>query len=130
MFKAKAGNGAGPGSGFSFIAPDVVIRGDIEAPGDLHVDGRIEGDVRCRSLIMGASGTIAGNVVADQARVGGTIEGALTVKELTILATAHATGDVAYDSISIEPGGRIEGRFAHRGAEVSGNTVKLIPTAA
>lgn len=130
MFKGKAANGAGAGGGLSFVASDVVIRGDIEAPGDLHVDGRIEGDVRCRSLIMGAGGAIAGNVVADQARIGGSIDGALTVKELTILATARATGDVAYDSISIEPGGRIEGRFAHRGTESAANSVKLIPTAA
>ena len=35
---------SGNGSTFSIIGSDVVIKGDISATVDLHIDGRIEGD--------------------------------------------------------------------------------------
>jgi hypothetical protein len=47
------------GSTFSVIGADVVIKGDIAATADLHVDGTIEGDIKCASLVQGEA-SVAG----------------------------------------------------------------------
>lgn len=105
---------SGTAGGFSFIGPDVVVTGNIAAPGDLHVDGRIEGDIRCASLTQGATGQIHGNVAADKARLAGLVDGAIVAGELVVEGSARITGDVAYQSLNIEVGGQVDGRLSHR----------------
>ena len=104
---------ASGGSTFSVIGPDVVIKGDISASADLHVDGTIEGDITCASLVQGNGSTIAGSIKADNARLAGTVKGTIEAKELVVLKTARIEGDVNYDSLTIEQGAAVEGRFAH-----------------
>ncbi len=112
--KAKAAR-TGP-AGLSFIGPEVVISGDLATDAQLHVDGRIDGDVNCAQLIQGAAGTIAGNIHADEARLAGTVEGTVSGRTLIVEASARILGDVAYETISIEAGALIEGRLARRAA--------------
>lgn len=103
----------------SVIGAEMVITGDIQAADSLRVDGRIEGNVRCSTLDQGAGGTIVGDVEAESARLAGSIEGKVSVGELVLEAGARISGDVSYDSLSIAPGARVEGRFAHRAALTS-----------
>ncbi|MDG2534931.1 polymer-forming cytoskeletal protein [Sphingomonas sp. HITSZ_GF] len=98
---------------FSVIGPDVTVTGNVSATADLHIDGRIEGDVNCGSLAQGADSQIFGNVTADSARLAGAIEGTVRVRTLTIERSAKITGDVEYENITIENGGHIDGRLKH-----------------
>lgn len=98
---------------FSVIGPDMVITGNVTASADLHVDGRVEGDVVCGSLAQGADSQIFGSVTAETARLAGAIEGTVRVKTLTIERSAKITGDVEYENITIENGGHIDGRLKH-----------------
>ena len=108
-------------SGLSFIGPDVVVHGDIGTDSQLHVDGRIEGDVRCDQLIQGQDGTIAGNIEAGEARLAGTVEGTVSARTLIVEASARIMGDVAYQTISIEAGAQIDGRLARRASAGEGS---------
>ncbi len=101
-------------STFSVIGSDVVITGDITAQVDLHIDGRVEGDVKCESLVQGESSEIHGAVVAQTARLSGLVKGSIDVRDLTIEGSARITGDVAYENLSIEQGGHIDGQFKHK----------------
>lgn len=120
MFKDKksrprgAGKAARNGGGLSFIGAEVIVSGDIATEARLHVDGKIEGDVRCATLSQGETGTIAGNIVTEEARLAGLVDGTVTAQRLTLGPTARITGDVSYEVLSIEPGARIDGRFARR----------------
>lgn len=124
MFSKDKKNGA-PGERpkrggiVSVIGAEMVITGDIAAADALRIDGRIEGNVRCATLDQGASGTIVGDVEAESARLAGSIEGKVSVGELVLEAGARISGDVSYDSLSIAPGARVDGRFAHRAALTS-----------
>jgi len=114
---------------FSIIGGDVVVKGDIEASIDLHIDGRVEGDISCAALVQGADSRIAGHITAKSARIGGLVEGSITAQELIVEATARITGDVSYEVISIATGGQIDGRMSHIGAEGAAS-LKLVKSEA
>ena len=102
--------------GLSFIGPEVLVSGDLATDAQLHVDGRIDGNVRCSQLVQGEAGIIAGNIQADEARIAGTVEGKVNVRILFVEASARVLGDVAYETLSIDAGAQIEGRLARRAA--------------
>lgn len=122
MFSKKPATGAWPstaastmsGSTFSVLGADTTIKGDVSATADLHIDGRIEGDVTCTSLVQGDRSEVVGAVVSDSARLAGTVRGSITAGDLVILKTARIHGDVHYDSLTIEQGAQVDGRLAHR----------------
>jgi len=115
----------GSGSTFSVIGADVVIKGNVSATADLHIDGMIEGDIKCASLVQGESSTISGGVVAESARIAGKVTGSITARDLVILKSARIEGDAHYDSLTIEQGAEVDGRFAPNARQA----VKAVPTA-
>lgn len=102
---------------FSVIGADVTIKGDIAASADLHIDGMIEGDIRCAALVQGEGSAIHGAVSAESARLAGKVTGSITARELVILKTARIEGDVHYDALTIEQGAEVDGRFAPNGRQ-------------
>jgi cytoskeletal protein CcmA (bactofilin family) len=127
MFNKQA---AGPRtmavSTFSVLGSDLAIKGDLVASADLHIDGRVEGDVTCASLVQGETGEIVGSVKAESARLAGTLRGTISARELVVLKTAKIHGDVHYDALTIEQGAQVDGRFAPRVAVVTGEEPKLM----
>ncbi|RYE89051.1 MAG: polymer-forming cytoskeletal protein, partial [Oxalobacteraceae bacterium] len=106
--------GAGAKRGmFSVLGPDVIVTGSVTASSDLHIDGRVEGDVNCGSLAQGAESQIFGSVTAEVARLAGAVEGTVRVRNLTVERSAKISGDVEYENITIENGGHIDGRLKH-----------------
>ncbi|GHH07687.1 hypothetical protein GCM10008023_02020 [Sphingomonas glacialis] len=110
-------SGSGKRGAFSVISADVVVTGNIAASADLHIDGRVDGDVQCGTLIQGQDSRIAGAVIAESARLGGAIEGSVAVRQLTIERSARIIGDVHYETISIEIGASVDGNLKHVTAE-------------
>jgi cytoskeletal protein CcmA (bactofilin family) len=102
------------GSTFSVFGADIAIRGDVVASAELHIDGKVEGDMTCTTLVQGASSEIVGAVKAESARLAGTVRGSIVAGELVILKSARIEGDVFYDSLTIEQGAAVDGRLAHR----------------
>jgi len=121
MFSSKQPNAAARparngAQRMSIIGSEVIISGDLATDAQLHVDGRIDGNVRCAQLIQGADGIISGNIIAEEARLAGTVEGTVSAASIAVEATARILGDIAYDTISIDAGARIEGRLGRRAA--------------
>lgn len=101
---------------FSVLGGDVVVTGNIVATVDLHIDGQVEGDISCASLVQGEGSRVKGAITAEIARLSGEVDGSIVARELIITSTARITGDVSYETISIENGGIVQGRFSVRGA--------------
>jgi cytoskeletal protein CcmA (bactofilin family) len=97
---------------FSVLGADVVIKGNISATADLHVDGTVHGDIACASLVQGESSRVEGAIEAETARLAGHVKGTISVRDLVILRSARIEGDVHYDTLTIEQGAAVEGRFA------------------
>lgn len=107
---------ANSGSTFSVIGPDVTIRGNIEATVDLHVDGKVHGDIACASLVQGEGSHVEGEIKAETARLSGEVKGRIEAKNLVVLKGAKIEGDVSYETLTIEQGAKVNGRFAPLGA--------------
>ncbi|MDZ3830567.1 MAG: polymer-forming cytoskeletal protein [Sphingopyxis sp.] len=99
---------------FSILGSDVVVTGNVSATVDLHVDGKIEGDLKCANLVQGEASEIKGAVVAETAKIAGLVDGSIEAKTLVVHASARITGDVAYENITIETGGKVDGKLSHR----------------
>ena len=101
---------------FSVLGSDVVITGNVAASVDLHIDGKIDGDLKCANLVQGEASEIKGAVTADTAKIAGLLDGSIEAKTLIVHATARITGDVIYETITIENGVKVEGKLSHRRA--------------
>jgi len=132
--RSKVGpRGTGRGDTYSFIGPEVVVTGDIATPGQLHVDGKVVGDVRCGTLSQGEGGEIHGNILADEATLAGLIDGAVSAGSLLLEASARVTGDVLYESLTVSTGAQVDGRFKRRAGAVDGSSsakMTAVPVAA
>lgn len=100
-------------STFSVLGADLAIKGDITASADLHIDGHVEGDITCATLVQGEASVIHGAIKAQSARLSGAVHGGIEVTQLTILKSARIHGDVVYDAVTIEQGAHVEGRLSH-----------------
>lgn len=118
---SKSSEGPVPRSGngtLSFIGSEVTIRGNLSGDGDIHLDGTVEGDLACGSLILGSGGRIRGNISVTKATLGGTVEGTVDARTLTVEKTARIQGDLAYESVTIETGAQVDGRLTQRGGDM------------
>lgn len=105
------------GPTFSVLGPDIVVNGDLHAKVDLHLDGKIKGDVRCAALIQGETSEVTGAITAESARVAGKVKGSIAAGTLVILRSARIEGDVTYGSLTIEEGAQVDGKFTPRAAD-------------
>jgi len=99
----------------SLIAENLSVNGDIEFSEGLKINGRVRGNVRCKSgttnlLALSAGGCIEGNVASHDALIDGTIVGDLHVEHLLELhSNARVTGNISYRQLSMENGAVVEG---------------------
>lgn len=111
----KAAGGPGQSGGtFSYIGSEVTVTGDIATESELHLDGKVIGDVSCGALTQGQSGEVRGNIKAGVARLAGLVDGAVEAGTLTLEASARVTGDVLYESLTVAAGAEVDGRFKRR----------------
>lgn len=113
----------------SVIGADIVVTGNIEASVDLLIEGRVNGDVRCSTLILGDNSVVSGSIYASRVRVSGTVEGSIETRDLAVEATARVSGDVTYERLRVANGGIVEGQMKHRPAEedpAEENRLKLV----
>jgi cytoskeletal protein CcmA (bactofilin family) len=113
----------------SVIGADIVVTGNIEASVDLHIEGKVIGDVRCATLILGESSSVSGRIYANRVKVSGTVDGAIETKDLAVEASARVTGEITYERLRVANGGVMEGQVKRRVVEESadeGSRLKLV----
>lgn len=93
----------------SVILEAITIEGDIYGEGGLEIEGKVRGDVRCLSVIIGVNAIVHGNIVAEKVEVFGEVMGSITAKKIICGATAKVRGDILHSTIHIENGAHVDG---------------------
>lgn len=96
------------------VAPATVIHGEIHCAGDLVVQGRVEGSIRCGgALRLEPGATIEADVRARSAELAGRVRGDVHVEGVAVLTeSCRLIGDLHAAEIRIAPGAAIRGRVA------------------
>jgi cytoskeletal protein CcmA (bactofilin family) len=94
----------------SVISDDLSITGNVSSKGEIQIDGEIQGDIHCGSLLLGDKSQVQGSVIAEDVVVRGKIVGSIRGLRVTLQAQAHVEGDIFHQSLAIEQGAYFEGR--------------------
>ena len=96
-------------TGQSVIGADLTIIGNLVCTGDLQVDGRVDGDITCRTLTLGAEPIINSKVKAETVRICGTFTGEVKARKIVLTNSAKVKGDLYHESLEIARGAVFEG---------------------
>lgn len=108
----------------SIISADVMMRGNVNAAGEVQFDGTLEGDIKAASLIIGEKASVKGEVVCETVTVRGRVEGGIRAKSVSLASTAHIQGDILHSSLSVETGAHFEGNCRHSDDPLSDSSAK------
>lgn len=95
----------------SVIAADLNVLGNIISDGVLDVDGKIHGNIRCHTVSLRPNGKVVGDIHAEIVHVYGAIEGVIKAKTVMLYSTARVVGTIMHESLSIEDGAFVDGKF-------------------
>lgn len=94
----------------SIIGVDLSINGNVISKGEIQVEGVIQGDIHCSSLIVGEQAEVNGEVIAEQIVVHGKVTGAVRGMKVTLQSSSYVEGDIYHKSLAIEQGAFFEGK--------------------
>jgi cytoskeletal protein CcmA (bactofilin family) len=92
------------------IAKGLKIVGSVTAEGLVEVNGQIDGELHCTSLVIARGAHVNGTVAAERVVVDGMVEGPIQGGEVILKSQAHVVGDIHHQSLAIEKGAYFDGR--------------------
>ena len=119
----------------TLLGKAAVLNGDLEFAGGLHLDGRVNGNVRSSAADGGAlsvseSGFIEGSVEVTSIVMNGTVNGDMHARERLVLGgKARVNGNVHYGVIEMAPGAVITGKLIPLGNGAAPTAPESPPTA-
>src|SRR6476620_4048381 len=93
----------------STIGEDLTITGNVTSKGELHLNGKIQGDVTCIALVLGENAELKGGVVAEDVMIRGRLIGSVRALRVLLQSTAYVEGNLFHKSLSLEQGTHFEG---------------------
>jgi cytoskeletal protein CcmA (bactofilin family) len=116
-----AGAPRGNESSMSIIGPGMRITGDLTTDGTVRVEGTIEGTLRAgKGVVIGKDGEVIGDVVTQDAVIGGRVRGTVTAESrLELQASAQIEGQISARAqhLVLEEGCRFNGQVHMLGEE-------------
>ncbi|HMB65613.1 MAG TPA: polymer-forming cytoskeletal protein [Patescibacteria group bacterium] len=97
----------------TIIGPAIKVKGNFHGQGNTVVEGELEGSLKTDAdVFVGDNAKILANIEAKTARLGGQISGDIKIlSHLEIVASAHITGNIECESLTVESGAVINGEF-------------------
>lgn len=92
------------------IAEGLKIVGSVTAEGLVEVNGQVQGELHCTSLIISRQAQVAGTITAERVVVNGRVEGPIQGGDVVLKSQAHVLGDIHHQSLAIEKGAYFDGR--------------------
>ncbi len=96
-------------TGPSIVNKQLTIKGDLESEGDIHVKGKVIGNIKCKLLIVDVDACVEGGVIADEIVVRSKTKGTIHANRVKLEKTAMVESEIEYNVFSAEEGARIKG---------------------
>ena len=95
----------------SRISAGTVIKGEIQSPYDLRIDGTFEGKIQSKGrVVIGESAVIKGDIICENVDLWGKVEGNLFVKNtLALKDGCKMDGNLNISKLSVELGATFNG---------------------
>lgn len=93
----------------SVISEGFVITGDISAPGTLHIEGTVKGQLKVIGATIGPRGVVEGTLECGSLQVKGLFAGTATCRDLFVASSATVTGRIYYQELTVQRGASIQG---------------------
>lgn len=96
----------------TLIGPGAVFDGNLTAPETVRVDGTVNGNCNCSSLlIVGVEGKINGDITSQNVIISGKVDGDIVARgKLELLSTGKLIGNITAKSLVIDEDACFEGR--------------------
>lgn len=93
------------------IGKGTLIQGNIETFGNLRIEGKVLGDIKTKSkVVLGESSHVQGNILAQNAEIGGVVKGIVEVSDVLVLKpTSVIHGDIITNKLIVESGATFNG---------------------
>ena len=88
----------------SILLSDVSIEGDLVEKDKLIIDAKITGDIKADDIDAHSNSSIAGNITAKKATLGGKLKGNVNSDKINVRKTAEIEGVLNQKTLSIEEG--------------------------
>ena len=95
----------------SVIAAGLRIVGDVVSGGVVHIEGEVDGDIRCTELTIGAEGRVKGHVTAAAVVVFGNMAGTIRARHVWLARGATVEAEVIHERLTVEAGARLDGYY-------------------
>jgi cytoskeletal protein CcmA (bactofilin family) len=111
----------------TLIGKNTVIHGRLVLLDSIRIDGKVVGHIESTkeesiTVVIGASGEVQGDIVAQRVVVAGKVSGNIHAHERVELhADCLVQGDIKYGSIAIEHGSKVLGLLLQVGAAAPAN---------
>jgi cytoskeletal protein CcmA (bactofilin family) len=105
------------------ISKETRIKGNIDAQGNIRIEGTVEGFVTSKSkIVIGDSALIKGNISSVEAEISGKVNGEVVCSEILYLKkTAYISGNIITKKLVVENGAVFDGQcqMNNKGLKVS-----------
>lgn len=94
------------------LASGIEIIGSIRFQNDMHIDGKIDGEILSESgkVTIGEMADIKGDIHAGEVHIYGHVDGNVKSDRCHLNGHAVITGDITTGVLSMEEGARLSGR--------------------
>ena len=100
----------------SIISSDLTIEGDIKSGGSMNVDGRLVGNLNCKSVNVNSTGSIEGNIESDQLINLGEISGDINARRVELKEGSNTKSNLKSDNLQVSDGAVLKGRVQISGS--------------
>jgi cytoskeletal protein CcmA (bactofilin family) len=96
----------------TLLGKDAEVKGSIKSQGSMRIDGSVDGELAStKTITIGTSGSVEGNITAENIIISGRVRGSLSARGKIILeSTARLEGDITASRLAIAEGASFRGR--------------------
>jgi cytoskeletal protein CcmA (bactofilin family) len=93
----------------TIISANTELTGSLVTADELHVHGKIKGDLRAAAITVCAGAIVKGDLAADTIVVDGTVEGRIEGQHVLLRGGASVNGEIVHGSLGIDTAAVFEG---------------------